>query len=284
MANTPSLRDLMAAGAHFGHKRERSHPKAKSYIYTLREGIYIIDLEKTREALEKALKVLGEWAADGKTILFVGTKPQAADLVKAAAEKAGMPYITHRWPGGLLTNFETVVQNLKNLDTLESNLNSDQYVNWTKKERRVLSEKIRKNNETLGGIRTLRQLPDALFVVDVVAEATAVEEAHRLGLPIVGVCDTNANPDRIDYPIPANDDARKSVELVTDLVAETIVAHKRGPVVAKVEETKTETVVAPEKTTEKTVEKAEAGTEEKPKRARTTKKEAAEVTEQVAAE
>lgn len=239
--STPSLRDLMAAGAHFGHKKERSHPKAKSYIYTLREGIYIIDLQKTQEALESALKTISEWAKSGKTILFVGTKPQAADLVKAAAEQAGMPYIVSRWPGGLLTNFETVLQNLKGLETMEAKVEGEGAVNLTKKEKRVLTDKIGKTTDTLGGIRQMKQLPDALFVVDVVAESTAVTEATRLGIPIVGICDTNANPELIDYPIPANDDARKAIEVITGLVAEAIAGNKAAPAKAEKPEVKTET-------------------------------------------
>ncbi len=229
----PSLRDLMAAGAHFGHKRERSHPKAKQYIYTLREGIYIIDLQKTQEALEKALAVLTDLAKAGKTVLFVGTKPQASDLLKAAAEAAGMPYISHRWPGGLLTNFETVAQNLKQMTQLETRL-ADETVILTKKEKRVLSDKLGKMLATLGGVREMADLPDALFVVDVVGESTAVSEAYRLGIPVIGVCDTNANPEQIDYPIPANDDARKSIELIVNLVSEAMKNNKAVAPVAPV--------------------------------------------------
>lgn len=256
----PSLKELMAAGAHFGHKRERSHPKAKSYIYTLREGIYIIDLQKTQEQLEAALKAINDWAKEGKTILFVGTKPQAADIVKQAAESVGMPYMTHRWPGGLLTNFDTVLQNLKQIAALEAQLASEQAANLTKKEKLVISEKIKKSNMTLHGIRNLKNLPDALFVVDVVTEATAVEEAYRLGLPIVGMTDTNANPGKIDFPIPANDDARKSIELIVGLVAGTIKAHKGSrPVVQEVVEATAQTAAAAVKTE---AEQTEAGKSE----------------------
>jgi small subunit ribosomal protein S2 len=245
MSNTsiPSLKDLMAVGAHFGHKRERSHPKAQQYIYVLREGIYIIDLQKTQEGLEKALDVVSDLAKQGKTILFVGTKPQAADLVKIAAEKAHMPYIVNHWPGGLLTNFETVAQNLKQLEANEAKLASDDAANLTKKEKLVISEKIRKTVEVLGGIRTMKNMPDALFVVDVIAEATAVAEAYRLGIPVIGICDTNANPEKIDFPIPANDDARKTIELITGLMADTITGNKAAPVVeAPKEEPKAEEV------------------------------------------
>lgn len=230
----PSLKELMAVGAHFGHKRERSHPKAQSYIYILREGIFIIDLQKTQQALEKALTIASELAKQGKNILFVGTKPQAKDLVKAAAIKANMPYIVNHWPGGLLTNFETITKNLKQLQANEEQLASEAGSLLTKKERLVISEKIRKTNDMLGGIRHLVGMPDALFVVDVVAEATAVAEAYRLGIPVIGICDTNANPDKIDYPIPANDDARKTIELITGLMAEAINGNRPAPVVEPV--------------------------------------------------
>lgn len=234
----PSLRDLMAAGAHFGHKKERSHPKSKVYTYTLREGIYIIDLEKTQQALEVAVKAVAELARSGKTILFVGTKPQAADLVKAAAESAGMPYIVSRWPGGLLTNYETTVQSLKRMRQMEAKLAAENS-NLTKKERRVMSENLRKTTQNLGGIQIMTRIPDALFVVDVVAEETAVKEAYRLGIPVIGICDTNANPEKIDFPIPGNDDARKTIETIVNLIAGTILQYKavtptEKPVVAEV--------------------------------------------------
>lgn len=282
---TPSLKELMAAGAHFGHKKERSHPKAKQFIYTLREGIYIIDLEKTQEALEKALKVTADLAKSGKTILFVGTKPQAADLVKAAAESANMPYIVNRWPGGLLTNFETTTSNLKSLLEKEGKVAGDGYVNLTKKERRVIGDEITKATSTLGGVRNMTKTPDALFVVDVVAESTALKEAYRLGIPVIGMCDTNANPELVDYPIPANDDARKTIEMVVTQIAQTITANR--PVAAtpapKVEapvETaekpavaeKTEEVKAEAPATTETPTVVAPAAEEKPKRTRTTKK------------
>lgn len=228
----PTLRELMAAGAHFGHKRERSHPKAKSYVYVLREGIFIIDLAKTLEGLEKALAYLTDLASHGKTVLFVGTKPQAADLVKAAAMLAGMPYIVHHWPGGLLTNFETVAANLKQLSVLEARL-ADETNPLNKKERSVIGDKVAKTVATLGGVREMKRLPDALFVVDVVAESTAVTEAHRLAIPVVAICDTNANPTLIEYPIPANDDARKTIGLITELVGQAIAANKAAAPVAE---------------------------------------------------
>lgn len=293
MAQTiPSLRDLMAAGAHFGHKRERSHPKAKNYIYTLREGIYIIDLEKTRDALEKALAVVTDLAQSGKTVLFVGTKPQASDLVKAAAERAGMPYIVNHWPGGLLTNFETSSDNLKRIVQMESKIADNSYANLTKKERRVIGEKVRKSNEILGGVKGLTKMPDALFVVDVVAEGTAIKEAYRLGIPVIGLCDTNANPETVDYPIPANDDARKTIEMIVNLVADTISSHRAAPAVkaeapkAEVKTDKPVAVATPEvaevsAATPASVEAAPAVTEEKPKRARA--KKADEKTEEAAA-
>lgn len=216
----------MAAGAHFGHKKERSHPKAKPYVYTLREGIYIIDLAKTQQGLEDALNFISQLVKEGMTILFVGTKPQAIESIEEAAKTTAMPYIVSRWPGGLLTNFETVQQNLKQLNTMETKLASDEYASLTKKEKRIMAEKIRKANETLGGVREMTKLPDALFVVDAMAEATAIQEAYRLGIPIVAICDTNANPSLIDYPIPANDDAKRTIELIVAKVSEAITVSK----------------------------------------------------------
>lgn len=277
----PSLRDLMAAGAHFGHKKERSHPKSKDFTYTLREGIYIIDLEKTQEGLKKALEVVTELARSGKTVLFVGTKPQAADLVKTAAEAVGAPYIVSHWPGGLLTNFETTQQSLKRITTMEAKL-ADEKNPMTKKERRVMTEALRKAKVSLGGVESMRRTPDALFVVDVVAESTAVKEAYRLGIPVIGICDTNANPELIDYPIPANDDARKTIETIVNLIAG-VIAHYRP---AKEESQPTEQPVVTETATETTVkEKTEEKVEEKKttRKPRAKKTEAAEATEEAAA-
>lgn len=258
--NIPTLKELMAVGAHFGHKRERSHPKAQQYIYILREGIYIIDLQKTQEGLEKALKQLSDLAGAGKTVLFVGTKPQAADLVKRAAERALMPYIVHHWPGGLLTNFETITNSLKQLEQMEQKLAAPEAINLTKKEKRVLSDKIRKTNTVLGGVRQMKRLPDALFVVDVVAEATAVGEAYTLGIPVIGLTDTNANPEKVDFPIPANDDARKAIELITSLAAEAL-AGNRPVAVSPTEEPKTAKVASETVEEKENSEKPEASAE-----------------------
>lgn len=292
----PTLKELMAAGAHFGHKKERSHPKSRVFTYVQREGIHIIDLEKTQAGLERAISVVSNLAKQGKIILFVGTKPQAADLVKAAAQRVEMPYIVNHWPGGLMTNFETVRGNLKRLEQIELRLESPDDT-LTKKERLVFSEKVRKSFAILGGVRQLHRLPDALFVVDVVAELTAVTEAYRLGIPVIGICDTNANPEKIDYPIPANDDARKTIDLVAGLIADAIAANKavsvpvvdtanetshlntelKGKEETKIkEETKTaaETVTpkpAKAKKSAKTKKPAEVSTEEKPKKTRKSK-------------
>lgn len=267
----PSLRDLMAAGAHFGHKKERSHPKAKAFTYTLREGIYIIDLEKTQDALKKALEVVTDVARSGKTVLFVGTKPQAADLVKTAAEAAGMPYIVSHWPGGLLTNFETTQQSLKRISQMEAKL-ADEKNPMTKKERRVMTEALRKAKISLGGVEGMRRTPDALFVVDVVAESTAVKEAYRLGIPVIGVCDTNANPELIDYPIPANDDARKTIETIVTLISHAIAKYRP----AKEEAPKAAVAEKAEDKAEEVTEAPKA--EDKPARKPRAKKETTEAT------
>lgn len=217
-----TLQELMEAGVHFGHKKGRSYPKSKVYTFGIREGIYIIDLEKTRALLEDALSYLKNIAKQGKIIMFVGTKYQAREMVAEAAKSVSMPFVSKRWYGGTLTNFETINANIKKMQKMESDKTTDAYKVLTKKEKLKIDEKLVKLHASLDGIAMLTKLPDVLFVVDIVSEKNAVAEARKSGIPIVGICDTNANPELVDYPIPANDDAKKSLNLLIGLVADAI--------------------------------------------------------------
>lgn len=218
----PTLMELLEAGAHFGHKKERSHPKAKEYIFTLREGVYVIDLDKTKAYLEKALTFLKQQASLGKTILFVGTKRQAKELIKTVAGSTNMPYINRRWLGGTLTNFTTIRRNLQNLESLENQTKSPDFQKITKKEQKMVNDKLTKLIDTFGGVRAMKNLPDVIFVVDANKEKLAVTEANITEIPLVAIADTDANPDEIQYPIPANDDAPKTLELLMGLVEKAI--------------------------------------------------------------
>ena len=210
----PTLTQLLEAGAHFGHKKERSFPRAKKFTYTIRDSVYVIDLEKTVEQLKIAIEYLRKSLQSGKTILFVGTKQQAKAAVKKAAESLNQPYVVERWLGGTLTNFETIAKNLKKLDKLEELKKSEEFSQYTKKERQRLEEKLTKMLGIFGGIRKMSKLPDLLLIVDTAKENVAVLEARKMEIPIVGICDTNANPDLVDFPIPANDDSEKTIQLI----------------------------------------------------------------------
>lgn len=220
---TVTLKELLDLGLHFGHLKSYSHPKSKPYVFTVSDGICVIDLEKTREKLKEALEFVKKLAKDNKTILFIGTKKQISSFVKEQAEKITMPYINQRFMGGTLTNFETVLKNidkLKNLEEREKEVESR-----NKKEYRQVSRERKKVAELLGGLSGLKQLPDALFIVDVVKEKNAVFEANRLGIKVVAIVDTNGDPSKIDYPIPANDDSQKGVEFI---VKEIVSAYEKA--------------------------------------------------------
>lgn len=214
----PKLLDLLDAGVHFGHKKERSHPKMKDYTFSLREGVFIIDLDKTKDLLTAAVDYLKKEVEAGKIVLFVGTKRQAKDIVKATAEAAGMPYIIHRWLGGTLTNYETVRRSITEMERLEALTKSSEYNAITKKERKVIADKLEKYETVFGGVKEMKKLPDIVFVVDAHREKLAVDEASRMGIPVVALADTDANPENITHIIPANDDAVKSIELIMGLV------------------------------------------------------------------
>lgn len=223
MAVSVDIKALLASGAHFGHKTSRWHPKMAKYIHSKRAGSHIIDLTKTVEGLEKALPFLTQVVAEGKQVLFVSTKRQARDIVKYAALDTKMPYITERWMGGLLTNTKTVNERIKRLKQLETKMASGELAGrYNKLEVQRFQEEIDSLNFKYGGIKDLNGRPGAMFVVDVVNEENAIKEARRLQIPVVAIVDTNANPDMIDYVIPANDDAIKGIQLIVDYVKEAV--------------------------------------------------------------
>ena len=220
MAVKADIKALFEAGVHFGHKTSRWHPKMAPYIHSKRQDSHIIDLAKTVEALDVALPFLTSVVAGGKKVLFVGTKKQAKDITRAAAEDAGQPFVTERWIGGMLTNVSTITSQLKKLRDLEKRMASGDFEKrYNKLEVQRFQEEIDELNRKYGGIKNLSGNPGALFVTDIMADANAVREANTLGIPVVAIVDTNANPDGIDYVIPANDDAIKSLQILLDYVS-----------------------------------------------------------------
>jgi small subunit ribosomal protein S2 len=217
MAVSVDIKALLEAGVHFGHKTSRWHPKMAPFIHSKRQDSHIIDLTKTVEALDVALPFLTKVAASGKPVLFVGTKKQAKDIVKQAAEKAGQPYVTERWVGGILTNVATMTQQIKKLKDLEKRMaTGDLEKRYNKLEVQRFQEEIDDLNKKYGGIKNMSGKPGAVVVVDVITDANAIKEAQTLGVPVVGLVDTNANPTGIDYVVPANDDAIKGLQLLLD--------------------------------------------------------------------
>ena len=218
----PTLVEMLQSGMHFGHGASHWHPKMKPYIFGERNGIHIIDLEKTQVQLDAALNTLKEIASRGGIILFVGTKIQAKSIVEKYAEACGMPYVTQRWLGGTLTNFQQLKETLKRLKMLKDQREKGELKKYTKKEQLLLSREIEEMEVKIGGIQHLTKIPDAIFVIDVRTEKTAVKEAQVTKTKVVAVCDTNVNPTGVDAVIPANDDAVKSIELVCKLACEAI--------------------------------------------------------------
>lgn len=221
-----TLQQLLMAGAHFGHLKRRWNPKMKPYIFMERSGIYIIDLNKTLACLLEACKMISQIVQKGEAILFVGTKKQARDIIKVEAERCGMPYVTERWMGGTLTNFSTIKKSIKHLKNLEKMATDGTYDHLLKKEILAIEREKEKLERSLGGIKEMSHLPGGLFVVDTKKEAIAVAEANRLLIPVFGIVDTNSDPDPIDYPIPANDDAFKSISLIVHTIADAIIESK----------------------------------------------------------
>jgi small subunit ribosomal protein S2 len=219
------MKELLEAGVHFGHQVRRWNPKMKEYIFGERNGIYIIDLQKTQRMFREAIAFVTNLIAEdkGKTVLFVGTKRQAQDAIREESEKCGQFYVNQRWLGGLLTNFQTVQKSIKRLKDLESMQTDGRYEKMTKKERIKLDRERESLNKNLSGIKSMTRLPDAVFIIDVKKEEIAVAEANRLGIPIVAVVDTNCSPEGIDYVIPGNDDALRAVRLFASRIADAIV-------------------------------------------------------------
>lgn len=220
MPNVVSMKLLLEAGVHFGHQTRRWDPRMKPYIFTERNGIHIIDLQQTVNKLNEAYNFVRELAFNGGTVLFVGTKKQAQEAVETEAKRAGQYYVTQRWLGGMLTNFRTIQSRIKRLEELEATKAAGDFERLTKKEASLLEEEIVRLNRLLGGIKSMRRIPSVMFVIDPHKERLAVQEAHRLEIPIVALLDTNCNPDEIDYPIPANDDAIRAVKLLSSKIAD----------------------------------------------------------------
>ena len=248
MANVVSMKQLLEAGVHFGHQTRRWNPKMAEYIFTERNGIYIIDLQKTVKKLDEAYMFVRDIAAEGGEILFVGTKKQAQDSIKDEAEHCGMPYVNARWLGGMLTNFTTIRTRIARLNQLRTMRDDGTFALLPKKEVVKLNLEIEKLEKFLGGIQDMKKLPSALFVVDPRKEKIAVAEAHKLGIPIVGIVDTNCDPDEIDVVIPANDDAIRAVKLLAETMANAVIEGRQGSEMgtAAAEEENSEEVAAAE--------------------------------------
>lgn len=212
----PTYKELLDAGVHFGHLKKKWNPKMGAYIFMERKGIHLIDLNKTGENLERAAHAIKQIAKSGRKIMFVATKKQAREIVSSAAISVGMPYVTERWLGGMMTNYATIRRSVKKMQSIERMLKDGSLENVTKKERLTLTRELTKLRRVLGGIADLNRLPSAIFVVDIVHEHIAIAEAHKLGLPIIGMVDTNSDPGKVDFPIPANDDASKSIAIIVD--------------------------------------------------------------------
>ena len=239
-----SMKQLLEAGVHFGHQTRRWNPKMAPYIFTERNGIYIIDLQKTVKKLEDAYMFVRDVAANGDEILFVGTKKQAQDSVKEEAVRCGMPYVNARWLGGMLTNFNTIQRRIKRLAQLKNMEADGTFDMLPKKEVIKLNLEIEKLEKFMGGITQMKKQPAAMFIVDPRKERIAVAEAHRLGIPIIAIVDTNCDPDDVDYVIPGNDDAIRAVKLIAGCMANAIIEGRQGQDVSAEEEAKVEEEVA----------------------------------------
>jgi small subunit ribosomal protein S2 len=223
-----SMKQLLEAGVHFGHQTRRWNPKMAEYIFAERNGIYIVDLQKTVRKVDEAYKAVVEIIADGGEILFVGTKKQAQDSIKEEAERCGMYYVNERWLGGMLTNFKTMQSRVQRLKELERKQNDGSMAALTKKEVAKLDHELEKLQKNLGGVKDMKRVPDVLFVVDARKEKIALQEARTLGIPIVAIVDTNCDPDEVDYVIPGNDDAIRAIKLIAGKMADAVMEAKQG--------------------------------------------------------
>lgn len=227
MPNVVSMKSLLEAGVHFGHQTRRWDPKMKSFIFAERNGIHIIDLQQTVTCLNDAYKFISDLAAQGGMVLFVGTKKQAQEAIAEEAKRSGMYFVNARWLGGMLTNFQTMQSRIRHLRELQSRKEKGEFELLPKKEAQQLEDEIQRLEKILGGIKDMRRLPDAVFIVDTTKEHTAVLEARRLEIPVIALADTNCNPDEMDYPIPANDDAIRAVRLLCSKVADAVLEGRQ---------------------------------------------------------
>ena len=223
-----TIKQLLEAGVHFGHHTRRWNPKMSEYIYTERNGLYIIHLAKTVDKIDEAYAYVKEVAAAGKNILFVGTKKQAADAIKEEAERCGMYYVNVRWPGGMMTNFKTIKKSINRLNTLTKMSEDGTFDMLPKKEAAALNKEMIDLEKNYGGIKTMTELPAAIFIVDTKKEANAVKEAKKLGIPVIAIVDTNCDPDDADYIIPGNDDAIRAIKLISSVLADAVIEGKQG--------------------------------------------------------
>ena len=231
-----SMKQLLEAGVHFGHQTRRWNPKMAEYIYTERNGIHIIDLQKSVGKVDEAYKAVADIAANGGTILFVGTKKQAQDAIASEAERCGMFYVNERWLGGMLTNFKTIQSRINRLKEIEAMEEDGTFDVLPKKEVINLKKELEKLQKNLGGIKEMKRLPDAIFIVDPKKERICVQEAHALGIELIGIADTNCDPDELDYVIPGNDDAIRAVKLIVSKMADEVIEANQGEEAAPAEE------------------------------------------------
>ncbi len=231
-----SMKQLLEAGVHFGHQTRRWNPKMAAYIYTERNGIHIIDLQKSVGKVDEAYKAVADIAANGGTILFVGTKKQAQDAIASEAERCGMFYVNERWLGGMLTNFKTIQSRINRLKEIEAMAEDGTFDVLPKKEVINLKKELEKLQKNLGGIKEMKRLPDAIFIVDPKKERICVQEAHALGIELIGIADTNCDPDELDYVIPGNDDAIRAVKLIVSKMADAVIEANQGEEAAPAQE------------------------------------------------
>ncbi|MCX7797284.1 MAG: 30S ribosomal protein S2 [Melioribacter sp.] len=256
------LTELIEAGAHFGHLTQRWNPKMKPYIFMEKNGIHIIDLKKTQQAIDKAAEAITEIVSQGKKILFVGTKKQAKGIIVSEAKRCDSNWVSERWLGGMLTNFTTIRKSVKRMQNIEKMESDGTFEKITKKERLILTREKDKLRKVLDGVETMSKLPGAIFVVDVKKEAIAVKEANRLNIPVVAIVDTNCDPDPIDYVIPANDDATRAIEIITRVIADAVIEGN-----AKAQEIRAQEAAEKEKE-KKVAEEQEQDAEKKPVKAK----------------
>ena len=259
-----AMKQLLEAGVHFGHQTRRWDPKMAEYIFQARNGIHIIDLQKTSKKIDEAYSFLKEQAEEGKNVLFVGTKKQAQDCVKEAAEKCGMFYVNQRWLGGMLTNFNTIKKRIDRLNQLTAMEEDGTFERLPKKEVILLKKEMEKLEKNLGGIKAMEDLPGVLFIVDPKKERNAILEARKLNIPIIGLVDTNCNPEDVDYAIPGNDDAIRAVKLITDVMANAVIEGRQGEAqdFEEIDEQEEIAENEEEESIEQVVENAEEETEE----------------------